>query len=66
MAVVGPAGEASVVEGGWAAVGVGLDVVDVAAVGGFVAAGRVLAVPVAHLDGAAQRPGEARVAGTPR
>jgi len=37
----------------------GLDVVDVAAGGGDVAAGWVLAVPVADLNGAAHRPGEA-------
>src|SRR5688500_11123958 len=58
MSVVRPARESSIVEGGWAAVRVGLDVVDVAAVGGFVASGGVLAVPVAHFDRPPQCPGE--------
>jgi hypothetical protein len=50
VAVVGAAFESAVVLGGGAAVGVGLDVVDVAVVGGFVTTGGVLAVAVARFD----------------
>ena len=51
MAVVDGAGAASVFLGGGAALGVGDLVVDVAAFGGDVAAGGVLAVAVADFDG---------------
>jgi hypothetical protein len=53
VAVVGGALEAAVALVGGAAVGPGGDVVDVAALGGGVAAGGVLAVAVADFDGAA-------------
>ena len=50
VAVVGAAFDFGVLLGGFAAVGVGLFVVDVAVVGGFVAARGVLAVAVTDLD----------------
>ena len=48
---------------GFTAVAVGLDVVDIAAVGRFVAPGWVLTVPVSYFDGPAQRSGERSFAG---
>jgi hypothetical protein len=53
LPVVDAAQEPPVGLGGGAAVGVGDDVVDLAAVGGGVATGGVLAVAVADFDGAA-------------
>jgi hypothetical protein len=54
VAVVGAAFDLAVVLGGETSVDVGLDVVDVAIVGGFVIARGVLAVAVADLDGPPQ------------
>ena len=63
FAVVRLAFQVAVGFGGDPAVGVGDAVVDVAVGDRLVAAGGVLAVPVAHLDGAAQHPAEGALLG---
>ena len=58
MSVVGDAQESAVADVGDTAGVHGVDVVDVAILGGFVASGGMLTAPVPHLDRGTHRPGE--------